>query len=56
MPTFFLPYEPGQDYLLPPSPGEWLPENHMAYFVSEIIERLDLREFYGGYEGDGRRN
>jgi transposase len=56
MPTSFLPYEPGQDYLLPPSPGEWLPENHLAYFVSEIIDRLDLGKFYARYEGDGRRN
>jgi transposase len=56
MPTSFLPYEPRQDFLLPPSLSEWLPENHLAYFVSELIDRLDLQIFYARYEGDGRRN
>jgi len=56
MPTSFLPYEPRQDYLLPPSISEWLPENHLAYFVSEVIDRVDLQVFYARYEGDGRRN
>ena len=56
MPTSFLPYEPDQDFLLPPSPSEWLPENHLVYFVSDIIDRLDLEKFYARYEGDGRRN
>jgi transposase len=56
MPTSFLPYEPNQTFLLPPSPSEWLPENHLVYFVSEIIDRLALGKFYARYEGDGRRN
>lgn len=56
MPTSFLPYQPKQDFLLPPSPREWLPEGHLAYFVSEVIEQLDLSAFYARYEGDGRRN
>jgi len=56
MPTSFLPYEPHQDFLLPPALSEWLPENHLVYFVSEIIDRLDLQIFYARYDGDGRRN
>lgn len=56
MPTCFLPYEPNQDFLLPPALSEWLPENHLAYFVSETVDRLDLKKFYERYEGDGRRN
>ena len=56
MPTSFLPYEPNQTFLLPPSPSEWMPENHLVYFVSEIIDRLDLQKFYARYDGDGRRN
>lgn len=56
MPTSFLPYEPNQTFLLPPSPSEWLAENHLVYFVSDIIDRLDLQKFYARYEGDGRRN
>ncbi len=30
-------------YLMPPSPTEWLPEGHLAYFILELVERLDLR-------------
>ena len=56
MPTSFLPYEPNQTFLLPPSPSEWLGEDHLVYFISEIIDRLDLEKFYARYEGDGRRN
>ena len=56
MPTSFLPYEPNQTFLLPPSPSEWLPENHQVYFVGDIIDRLDLQKFYARYQGDGRRN
>jgi hypothetical protein len=48
MPTSFLPYEPKQELLLPPSLSEWLPENDLAYFVSEVIDQIDLRAFYGG--------
>jgi transposase len=56
MPTSFLPYEPQQDFLLPPSLSDWLPEGHLSYFVGEIIDRMDLEGFYARYEGDGRRN
>ena len=56
MGTSFLPYDPNQLYLLPPSPSDWLPEGHLALFVSDRVDRLDLREFYARYEGDGRRN
>jgi transposase len=40
----YRPYAPGQSYLLPPSPSEWLPEDHLAYFVLELLEDLDLGE------------
>jgi len=33
---------PEQAYLLPPSPMEWLPEGHLAYFVLEVVRELDL--------------
>lgn len=56
MGTSFLPYDPNQLYLLPSSPSDWLPEGHLALFVSDMVDRLDLREFYARYEGDGRRN
>jgi len=38
-------YEPDQDYLLPPSLRDWLPENHLAYFVSDVIDNVDLRRW-----------
>ena len=56
MSTTFRPYQPDQLFLLPPSPKDWLPEDHLAYFISETVDRLDLRVFYRCYEGDGRRN
>ncbi|MEJ2080602.1 MAG: IS1182 family transposase [Acidobacteriota bacterium] len=56
MPTTFRPYQPDQMFLFPPSPRDWLPEDHLAYFISETVDRLDLRAFYRRYEGDGRRN
>ena len=40
----YRPYAPAQTYLLPPSPTEWLPEDHLAYFVLELLEDLDLGE------------
>jgi transposase len=38
----YRPYTPGQSFLLPPSPSEWLPEGHLAYFVLDLLEELDL--------------
>jgi len=56
MSTRFRPYHPEQGYLLPASLSEWLPEGHLAYFISDVVDDLDLRPFYERYEGDGRRN
>src|SRR5437879_9842973 len=38
----FRPYQPDQLLLLPPSIQEWLPEGHLARFVSEVVDELDL--------------
>jgi len=44
-----------QAYLLPPSLQDWLPEGHLARFVAEVVEVLDLSAIYAKYaEGDGR--
>jgi transposase len=56
MPTKFRLYQPDQSFLLPPSPRDWLPEDHLAYFISDAVDALDLSAFYRRYEGDGRRN
>lgn len=56
MPTSYLPYEPNQDLLLPHSLREWLPEDHLAHYISDTIDALDLRAFYARYEDGGPRN
>ena len=40
-------------YLLPPSVDDWLPERHLARFVVEVIEQLDLSPFVKAYRGSG---
>lgn len=42
MPKGYRPYFPDQDLLLPPSLQEWLPEDHLVYFVSDVVDQLDL--------------
>lgn len=54
MAKVYRPYFPEQDYLLPPSPREWLPENHLAYFVSDLIDQLDLSAIEQHYEREER--
>jgi transposase len=50
----FRPYLPDQDFLLPPNLRDWLPENHLAYFVSDIVDQLELSAIYAVY-GDEQR-
>ena len=47
-------YLPEQDLLLPPSLGDWLPEDHLAYFVSDVVEQLDLSAIDSVYEKEER--
>ena len=57
MPTNYRAYQPEQSYLLPPSPSDWLPQNHLAFFISDVVEEMDLSAFHGQYEeGDARGN
>ena len=42
MPKGYRAYLPEQDFLLPPSLREWLPEGHLAYYVSDVLDQLDL--------------
>ena len=56
MPTSYLPYQPDQQFLLPPSPQEWLPEGHLAYYLSDTIDQLDLSAFHARYAKEGPRN
>ncbi|MEO6222634.1 MAG: IS1182 family transposase [Vicinamibacterales bacterium] len=56
MPTSFRPCAPDQSLLFPPSPRDWLPEGHLAFFIADTVAALDLGPLYAPYEGDGRRN
>src|ERR1700724_1786243 len=47
-------YYPEQDFLLPPSLREWLPENHLVYFVSDVVDNLNLTALDAVY-GDEQR-
>jgi transposase len=40
--------------MLPPSVREWLPEDHLAFFVLDVVAELDLSAFYAAYRVDGR--
>jgi transposase len=49
----FRPVDRQTGFLLPPSVDEWLPEKHLARFVVEVIDGLDLRVMRGSYRGSG---
>ncbi len=49
----FRPIDRQTGFLLPPSVDEWLPEKHLARFVVEVIDGLDLRVMRGSYRGSG---
>jgi transposase len=53
MPQNFLSCDREQSLLLPPDLRDWLDEDHLAWFVIEAIEELDLEPFYAAYRADG---
>jgi transposase len=53
MPQNFIECDREQAFLLPPSLREWLPEDHLAWFVLDAVEEMDLSEFYAEYRADG---
>jgi transposase len=53
MPRNFLPCDRDQPLLLPPDLRDWLPEDHLAWFVIESVESLDLQAFDAAYRSDG---
>lgn len=50
--TQFRPFQPGQMLLLPPDMRDWLPDNHLVYFILDVVRELDLSEIYAAYNGD----
>jgi transposase len=49
----FLPCDRDQELLLPPSLREWLSEDHLAWFVLDAVDEIDLSAFYSAYREDG---
>jgi transposase len=52
----YLPYEPQQMLLLPEAIQDWLPEGHLAHFISDTVDTLELDAFHARYDKDGPRN
>jgi transposase len=52
----YLPYDPQQMLLLPEALQEWLPEGHLAHFISDAVDGLDLSAFHARYQKEGPRN
>lgn len=51
----FKSYDPDQAYLLPPDLRAWVPEGHLALFIGDVVDALDLSAILLDYErGDGR--
>ncbi|MHC4416602.1 MAG: transposase, partial [Planctomycetota bacterium] len=51
----YRPWNPEQQWLLPPSPRDWLPEDDLVYFVVDVVAGLDISAITAKYEqGDGR--
>ena len=55
MATKFIPLDRDTPYLLPASVQDYLPEDHLARFVVDIVEQLDLRQLSAVYAGKGSR-
>jgi transposase len=49
----FIAVDRDQAFLMPPSLREWLPENHLAWYVLDAVAEMDLSAFYGRYRPDG---
>jgi transposase len=50
----FRSYNPNQPYLLPPSLDDWLPQDHLARFISETVDQMDLSALITAYRANGQ--
>ncbi|MCL6493666.1 MAG: HDOD domain-containing protein [Ignavibacterium sp.] len=50
----YKPYNHNQIYLFPPAPQDWLPKNHIVFFISDLVDNLDLTSIEKEYEKDSR--
>ena len=44
-----------QPFLLPPDRRYWLPDGHLAWFVLDVVDQLDVAAFYRAHRNNGRR-
>jgi transposase/IS5 family transposase len=56
MSTSYIAYHPEQQQLLPSALQDWLPQGHLAYFINDTVDSLDLSAFHARYAGGGSRN
>ena len=54
MSCMFKSYDQDQLFLLPPSLREWLPGNHLAQFISDVVDELDIQEIERVYSNTDR--
>ena len=55
MTASYIAHHPEQQ-LLPNALQDWLPQGHLAYFINDTIDSLDLSTFHARYAKDGPRN
>lgn len=55
MPKSFRHYDPQQQLLFPPSLQDWVPEDHLARFISDVVDTLDLSAIYASYDAKDPR-
>src|SRR6266511_314714 len=49
----FLGGDRDQPFLLPPDLRDWLPQDHLAWFILDVVDQLDLSAFYRAHRDDG---
>jgi transposase len=54
MPQNFIESRRGQGFLLPPDVRDWLPADHLAWFVIDAVAQMDLSAFYAAYRANGQ--
>lgn len=48
-PTSFRPWNPEGTLLFQPSPVDWLPENHLVFFLLDLVSEVDLEAIHAVY-------
>lgn len=56
MSTSYVAYHPEQQQLLPSALQDWLPQGHLAYFINDTVDRLNLNAFHARYARGGPLN